>query len=86
MGRTQKISMELNSKNEESLHKVTMEEYLVQPEKFELRSGKSPNAPTCPYGNYYEWIGYDLEKEEYIRFTKSVFKKLTFFDKSRGQC
>lgn len=59
-----------------SLRKVNMEMYLVSPERYELRSGHEENAPLCPYGNHYEWIGFDKETNEYIRVTKSVFKKL----------
>jgi hypothetical protein len=58
------------------LRKVTMAEYLEAPERYELRSGKDRGAPTCPYGNQYEWVGYDNTKQEYLRFTKSVFKLL----------
>ena len=53
-----------------------MEEYSQNPERYELRSGSEEEAPSCPYGNRYQWIGYDPETNEYIRFTKSVFKKL----------
>jgi len=53
-----------------------MEEYLQTPDRFELRSGSLPDAPSCPYGNQYQWIGFDKVTQEYVRFTKSVFKKL----------
>ncbi len=53
-----------------------MEAYLQEPKRYELRSGASEGAPSCPYGNQYLWIGYDLKLKEYIRFTKSVFKLL----------
>lgn len=55
---------------------VNMETYLKEPTRYELRKGSESDAPNCPYGNKYEWIGYDLTEMEYIRFTKSVFKKL----------
>ena len=58
------------------MRKVTMQEYLLHPQRYELRSGKEESAPTCPYGNRYQWIGYDKEGKEYLRFTKSVFKLL----------
>ena len=58
------------------MRKVTMEEYLLAPQRYELRSGNTESAPSCPYGNRYQWIGYDKEKKEYLRFTKSVFKLL----------
>ena len=71
------VECEMHSEEEGKIHrKVTMETYLLDPERYELRSGKVPGAPKCPYGNSYRWIGYDLELKEYIRFTKSVFKKL----------
>lgn len=58
------------------MRKVNMQEYLLQPDRYELRPGDQKDAPLCPYGNHYQWIGYDVEREEYVRFTKSVFKKL----------
>lgn len=58
------------------MRKVDMATYQANPSRYELRRGSEPNAPNCPYGNQYEWIGYDLEMDEYIRFTKSVFKLL----------
>ncbi|MFK7935361.1 MAG: hypothetical protein AB8G22_17740 [Saprospiraceae bacterium] len=58
------------------LRKVNKEMYLQQPERYELRRGTALDAPLCPYGNHFEWIGYDKEQEEYVRFTKSVFKVL----------
>jgi hypothetical protein len=58
------------------MRKVDMKTYLAHPDKYQLREGSRSDAPNCPYGNKYKWIGYDLSKEEYIRFTKSVFKLL----------
>lgn len=58
------------------IRKVNKAEFLTHPGRFELRSGNTEGAPLCPYGNHYEWIGYDLKKNEYLRFTKSVFKLL----------
>jgi hypothetical protein len=58
------------------MEKVDMASYLEAPKRYELRSGNQADAPLCPYGNHYEWIGYDLENETYVRFTKSVFKLL----------
>lgn len=57
-----------------TLRKVTMQEYRMQPERYEIRSGSEADAPSCPYGNRYQWIGYDLLEQEYVRFTKSVLK------------
>lgn len=58
------------------MRKINMETYLNTPSRYELRRGSATDAPACPYGNEYQWIGYDLESREYVRFTKSVFKKL----------
>lgn len=58
------------------IRKVNMEQYLLSPEQYKLVSGDSGGAPLCPYGNHFEWIGYDTISEEYVRFTKSVFKLL----------
>lgn len=58
------------------MRRVVMEEYLANPEQFELRSGNEKDAPDCPYGNRYQWVGYDKKTAEYVRFSKSVFKKL----------
>jgi len=53
-----------------------MQEYSLEPNRYELRKGSSEGAPLCPYGNLYQWIGYDTRAQEYVRFTKSVFKRL----------
>ena len=58
------------------MRKVNMSDYLSDPNRYELRKGSAKNAPLCPFGNHYQWIGYDKVEEEYVRFTKSVFKKL----------
>ena len=56
------------------IRKVNMEQYLLSPEQYKLVSGDNDGAPLCPYGNHFEWIGYGTISEEYVRFTKSVFK------------
>ena len=58
------------------MRKVNMITYLEEPKRYELRNGNEANAPLCPYGNHYQWIGFDLVTQEYTRFTKSVFKVL----------
>ena len=58
------------------MKKITQKLYLLSPDRYELRRGTTPDAPDCPYGNRYAWIGFDKKEQEYVRFTKSVFKKL----------
>ena len=58
------------------MRRVLMNEFLKEPDRYELRSGSSEGAPLCPFGNHFQWIGYDKELKEYVRFSKSVFKKL----------
>lgn len=58
------------------IRRVDMEQYLHSPKQYKLVSGESKGAPLCPYGNHYEWIGYDTLSQEYVRYTKSVFKLL----------
>jgi hypothetical protein len=58
------------------MRKINKEAYDFEPERYELRRGIEPEAPDCPYGNRYEWIGFDKTASEYVRFTKSVFKLL----------
>ena len=56
---------------------INAKDYNADPDRYELRRGNAENAPSCPFGNQYEWIGFDKLKMRYIRVTKSVFKKLT---------
>ena len=65
------------------MRRVNMEMYKANPERYSLRPGNSEGAPPCPYGNTYQWIGYDNEVEEYVRFTKSVFKLLVNREETR---
>lgn len=58
------------------LRKVNMEQYQSSPHRYTLVSGIIDGAPLCPYGNHYEWIGFDDSNREFVRFTKSVFKLL----------
>lgn len=58
------------------MDKVTAEMYQQNPDRYILVSGNRQGAPSCPYGNKQQWVGYDKTKQEFIRFTKSVFIKL----------
>jgi hypothetical protein len=53
-----------------------MADFIAQPNRYILVHGDKPDAPDCPYGNKYQWIGFDNLTNEYVRFTKSVFKLL----------
>jgi hypothetical protein len=70
------VNIDCKKKAEDYIRKVDMETYLINPSRYQLRNGSEDGAPKCPYGNNYKWIGYDLESEEYVRFTTSVFKIL----------
>jgi len=58
------------------MRKINHSEYIKSPEIYSLISGDQKGAPLCPYGNTYRWIGYDHDRNEYVRFTKSIFKRL----------
>ncbi|MEZ4885714.1 MAG: hypothetical protein R3E32_13355 [Chitinophagales bacterium] len=58
------------------MKRVNMSDFLSDPNRYKLKSGSEPNAPLCPFGNHYQWIGFDKAEQEFVRFTKSVFKKL----------
>lgn len=58
------------------MDKVTAEMYQQNPERYILVSGHQEGAPTCSYGNVQQWVGYDKIEQTFIRFTKSVFKRL----------
>ena len=58
------------------MEKVTAEMYDQDPDRYTLVPGHEEGAPTCPYGNMQQWVGYDRVEEKFIRFTKSVFKQL----------
>jgi hypothetical protein len=58
------------------LKRVDSETFHKNPHQYKLVSGKTKGAPTCPYGNQYQWVGYDLVNRSFVRLTKSIFKKL----------
>ncbi|MCI0922458.1 hypothetical protein [Sphingobacterium rhinopitheci] len=58
------------------MEKITAEIYQQDIDRYILVSGHQEGAPTCSYGNKLEWVGYDNKEKKYVRFTKSVFKKL----------
>lgn len=56
--------------------RINSETYTKNPNQYELVSGNTEGAPKCPYGHNFEWVGYDRVNGSFVRFTKSVFKKL----------
>jgi hypothetical protein len=58
------------------MKRISAEIYAQNPTRYSLVSGLNEGAPMCPFGNHYQWIGFDNEEQNYVRFTKSVFKKL----------
>ena len=58
------------------MDKVTAEMYQNDPQRYTLVDGSTEGAPTCTYGNVKEWVGYDKTEGTFVRFTKSVYKKL----------
>ncbi len=63
-------------KRKYNLPVITASVYHLFPDRYELRSGSRPDAPPCPYGHRFKWIGYDKKEMKYVRVTKSVFKHL----------
>ena len=53
-----------------------MEMFQQDPDRYMLVSGHQDGAPTCSFGNMQQWVGFDNIEKKFIRFTKSVFKKL----------
>jgi len=67
----------VEEKRKYNLPVITAEAFNLSPGRYELRPGNLPDAPPCPYGNCFKWIGFDKEEKQYVWFTKSVLKKLT---------
>ena len=59
-----------------SLERINSETYHQNPKQYELVKGSTQGAPKCPYGNNYNWIGYDHVNRKFVRFTKTIFKTL----------
>lgn len=55
---------------------VTAKVYNLSPTRYSLRKGTLADAPPCPFGHRFKWIGFDEVEQKYVRFTKSVFKRL----------
>ena len=66
----------MEEKKKYNLPVITAELYDLSPDRYELRKGTLPDAPPCPYGHRFKWIGFDKAQKQYVRLTKSVFKRL----------
>lgn len=60
------------------MRRIDKVSFVKEPQRYELRQGDSAGAPSCPYGNTYQWIGFDKESQEYVRFSKRLFKSLVY--------
>jgi hypothetical protein len=58
------------------MRRVCMDAYDCEPDRYVLRPGHTADAPLCPYGNRYKWVGYDTTTDEYVRYSKRLFIKL----------
>ena len=38
---------------------ITAEIFDLSPKRYELCKGTLPDAPPCPYGHRFKWIGFD---------------------------
>ncbi|MFT4535356.1 MAG: hypothetical protein ACJA1A_001933 [Saprospiraceae bacterium] len=63
-------------KRKYNLPVISAEMFNLRPGRYEIRKGTFPDAPPCPFGHRFKWIGYDMEEMKYVRVTKSVFKRL----------
>lgn len=67
----------MENKNQKyNLPVISAEVYNLTPDRYELRQGTLPDAPPCPFGHRFKWIGFDKGEMKYVRVTKSVFKKM----------
>ena len=58
------------------MEKVTAEIFQQDPGRYTLVDGSTHGAPSCKFGNTQDWVGYDKVEKIYVRFTKSVYKRL----------
>jgi hypothetical protein len=46
-------------KRKYNLPVITAEVFNLSTERYEIRKGTLPDAPPCPFGNKFKWIGFD---------------------------
>lgn len=64
------------------IKKVNAEVFNAEPDRFMLTDGNRHGAPTCPFGNHLPLVGFDISEQQYVRYTKSVYKRI----KKSWQC
>ena len=57
-------------------NRVDASSYASEPGRYILVDGHSAGAPSCTFGNVQEVVGYDIKDKVYVRYTKSVYKRL----------
>ena len=58
------------------IKRIDAANFASHPGRYILVEGTAPGAPLCSTGNRFQFVGFDIETKEYVRFTKSVFMKL----------
>jgi hypothetical protein len=58
------------------IKKVDAEMFDAAPGRFILVGGHQEGAPTCPFGNQLPLVGLDTISREYVRYTRSVYKRI----------
>lgn len=67
--------MNINERRKDGIRVIDKRQFDQNPNNFELRVNDA-NAPLCRFGNRRKFIGFDKQRNEYIRFTKSVLKRI----------
>lgn len=67
--------MNIPERKKDGIRVIDRRQFDQNPDNFELRVNDA-NAPLCRFGNRRKLIGFDKQRNEYIRFTKSVLKRL----------
>ncbi|MFY0607162.1 MAG: hypothetical protein JXR10_10620 [Cyclobacteriaceae bacterium] len=62
----------LKIKRQYGMRKISQSEF--DPERYIFRVGFS-DFPSCPFGNTFMGLGYDLKKKEYVRLSPAILKQ-----------
>lgn len=58
------------------IEKVDAAAFDAEPDRFTLVNGNKEDAPLCPFGNHFTLVGFDKDQQQYVRYTKSVYKRI----------